>query len=226
MPEKSALIYTPMSPDAASAAFPGRTLETKGETLTDAAQVAKTPAHTLWVRQARAPKALSAVSVGITPGSDDPQAGWSPTGKAVAFIAHGDLFVTDLTERDATPQEKVAAGEKLSCEEELAVIGSNMKQIGLGIIQYVQDYDENFPPQTGWHDAVYPYIQNESMFNFAGVPVVYHAPANLSLRSMDAPADIVLATADAPCAHIVLFADGHVKAFDKDQNSAPPADGQ
>ena len=58
------------------------------------------------------------------------------------------------------------------------MIASNMKQLGLGLLQYTQDYDENFPPANGWHDAVYPYVQNESMFNFAGIPVVYHAPAN------------------------------------------------
>src|SRR5690606_35949651 len=66
---------------------------------------------------------------------------------------------------------------------------SNLKQIGLGILQYVQDYDEKMPmnavggPQvleTGansgnqgcagswchlWHHAVHPYIKSVQLFN-------------------------------------------------------------
>ncbi|RYF36076.1 MAG: type II secretion system protein [Cytophagaceae bacterium] len=41
---------------------------------------------------------------------------------------------------------------------------SNLKQIGLGFAQYVQDYDQKFPPArvtsvTGWTDALWPYIK-------------------------------------------------------------------
>jgi len=59
---------------------------------------------------------------------------------------------------------------------------SNLKQIGLGILQYTQDYDETFPRvhfgttydssdlSTGgsnykWMDAVFPYIKSEQIFN-------------------------------------------------------------
>jgi prepilin-type N-terminal cleavage/methylation domain-containing protein/prepilin-type processing-associated H-X9-DG protein len=64
---------------------------------------------------------------------------------------------------------------------------SNMKQIGLGILQYVQDYDERMPAAAfgsgfngnanadvrptdctigryRWMDAVYPYIKSEQLF--------------------------------------------------------------
>lgn len=55
---------------------------------------------------------------------------------------------------------------------------SNMKQIGLGMLQYVQDYDENLPsPVYGststtpvqqayyrWQDAIFPYVKNEQIF--------------------------------------------------------------
>ncbi len=46
---------------------------------------------------------------------------------------------------------------------------SNLKQIGLGIIQYTQDYDEQFPkistpvaaaPPYGWADSIQPYIKS------------------------------------------------------------------
>lgn len=47
---------------------------------------------------------------------------------------------------------------------------SNLKQIGLGLIQYSQDYDERFPPVAahgaafGWADAIYPYIKSNQVF--------------------------------------------------------------
>src|SRR5437868_2812758 len=44
---------------------------------------------------------------------------------------------------------------------------SNLKQIGLGVLQYVQDNDESFPLATHWNDsqtklmnAVVPYIKS------------------------------------------------------------------
>jgi prepilin-type N-terminal cleavage/methylation domain-containing protein/prepilin-type processing-associated H-X9-DG protein len=50
---------------------------------------------------------------------------------------------------------------------------SNVRQITLGIKQYVQDYDEKFPLDTvdttngnpyGWADAIQPYVKNEQVF--------------------------------------------------------------
>lgn len=54
---------------------------------------------------------------------------------------------------------------------------SNLKQIGLGLLQYSQDYDErqpltvfgsvgasNWPTKYKWMDAIYPYIKSEQVF--------------------------------------------------------------
>jgi prepilin-type N-terminal cleavage/methylation domain-containing protein/prepilin-type processing-associated H-X9-DG protein len=56
---------------------------------------------------------------------------------------------------------------------------SNLKQIGLGLLQYVQDYDERTPKswfgangdasnvaagRYKWMDAIYPYIKSEQLF--------------------------------------------------------------
>ena len=48
---------------------------------------------------------------------------------------------------------------------------SNMKQIALGVKQYVQDYDERFPPEgagavanPGWAVSVQPYLKSEQIF--------------------------------------------------------------
>src|SRR5262249_11511404 len=53
---------------------------------------------------------------------------------------------------------------------------SNLKQMGLGILQYTQDYDETFPlsvtaststtsnPPVGWADAIQPYVKNTQIY--------------------------------------------------------------
>jgi prepilin-type N-terminal cleavage/methylation domain-containing protein/prepilin-type processing-associated H-X9-DG protein len=50
---------------------------------------------------------------------------------------------------------------------------SNLKQIGLGILQYTQDYDEMLPPARGviatnvnapWHFLVQPYVKSVQLF--------------------------------------------------------------
>jgi prepilin-type N-terminal cleavage/methylation domain-containing protein/prepilin-type processing-associated H-X9-DG protein len=54
---------------------------------------------------------------------------------------------------------------------------SNLKQIGLGLLQYSQDYDElqprinfggtggaNWPTKYKWADAVFPYVKSEQLF--------------------------------------------------------------
>ena len=49
---------------------------------------------------------------------------------------------------------------------------SNLKQIGLGILQYTQDYDESFPLYTfnigagtfGWVSQIQPYLKSEQIF--------------------------------------------------------------
>ncbi|RYG69274.1 DUF1559 domain-containing protein [bacterium] len=49
---------------------------------------------------------------------------------------------------------------------------SNLKQMGLGVLQYVQDYDERFPVISmsntvapyGWADAIQPYLKSTQIF--------------------------------------------------------------
>jgi hypothetical protein len=170
-------------------------------------------AHALWIRRTQGPKLMSTAPVGLTPGADDPQAAWSPTGAQIAFIAHGDLFVTDLTMRDATAIEKYKAGETLTCEEERDLAASNLQQIGLGLLQYCQDFDEKFPPADQWQDKIKPYLGTDTLFSVGNHPVVYQPPADLSLAHLDNMADRIIATMDLPCASLALMADGHVRVF-------------
>ena len=41
---------------------------------------------------------------------------------------------------------------------------SNMKQLGIGFIQYVQDYDERFPGTRFWAAEIYPYEKSSGVF--------------------------------------------------------------
>lgn len=149
------------------------------------------------------------------PGRDDPKAVWSPTGKQIAFVANNDLCITDLTaEIEGHPREKLAVGLKLSCREEQALASSDLKQIGLGITQYLQDMDEQFPLAKDWVKTVYPYIKAD-VFEVDGHSAVYEQPADLALAKMESPADVEMAYMDLPCARVVLFCDGHVKVFPK-----------
>lgn len=42
---------------------------------------------------------------------------------------------------------------------------SNVKQMGLGILMYMQDYDEKLPTTTNWMDKITPYIKNDVVFH-------------------------------------------------------------
>ena len=47
---------------------------------------------------------------------------------------------------------------------------SNLKQIGLGLMQYTQDYDEKFPysrtdaDKSPWHTKIFPYVKSTQIF--------------------------------------------------------------
>ena len=73
---------------------------------------------------------------------------------------------------------------------------SNLKQIGLGLLQYLQDYDETMPrsyfgtasgadkttqTKTKWMDAIYPYVKSEQLFVCPSEPnAAYRYAGNLA----------------------------------------------
>ena len=42
---------------------------------------------------------------------------------------------------------------------------SNLKQIGLGLMQYMRDYDERAPRAANWMPALQPYLKRETIYN-------------------------------------------------------------
>jgi prepilin-type processing-associated H-X9-DG protein len=60
---------------------------------------------------------------------------------------------------------------------------SNVKQLGLALVQYSQDYDEFLPSGTtgaglgmGWAGQLYPYVKSTGVFNCPSDPTVKAAP--------------------------------------------------
>ena len=47
---------------------------------------------------------------------------------------------------------------------------SNLKQISLGIMQYIQDYDEKFPRARAWTDILQPYVKSRQIFTCPALP--------------------------------------------------------
>jgi prepilin-type N-terminal cleavage/methylation domain-containing protein/prepilin-type processing-associated H-X9-DG protein len=78
---------------------------------------------------------------------------------------------------------------------------SNLKQISLGMAQYVQDYDEkfpciwsggSFPGSWHWMDSIMPYSKNDQIFNcpsdtYSGNSYVFRDPSTNPGNSTNAP---------------------------------------
>ena len=69
---------------------------------------------------------------------------------------------------------------------------SNLKQISLGITQYIQDYDERYPniqlasapnPGIGWALAIQPYLKSEQIFQCPSDSASTPDAATIELRS-------------------------------------------
>ena len=81
---------------------------------------------------------------------------------------------------------------------------SNMKQIGLGLMQYVQDYDETAPDGTttaglytrgaGWGGQIFPYVKAPSCLLVPAMPIP-NRPAFLTRSTVNTWAFIPLTVA-------------------------------
>ena len=76
---------------------------------------------------------------------------------------------------------------------------SNLKQIGLGLLQYVQDYDEKYPGEgyadptaaadvSGWAYTIQPYVKSEQLFQ---------CPSETSMPFNGAPTSLQIRAANA-----------------------------
>ena len=117
---------------------------------------------------------------------------------------------------------------------------SNVKSLNLGMLMYLQDFDDRFPPASQWGDAVYPYIRNRGLFKCPQATSPYGYAFNKSLDRLfqkmikDDKASITLFEANATSINafggkgmlvqeprhdnknVFGFADGHAAKMPKD----------
>jgi prepilin-type processing-associated H-X9-DG protein len=171
--------------------------------------------------------------------------------RPLVLIQEGDSWGVDMVETYAKwnnleGSAKTEAIAQLSTEFDRArenarrsSCQSNLKQISLGLLQYVQDYDEKLPPAKPWIDVLMPYLKTEYIFKCPSVtdPKGYGYAYNSKLSNK--PFDILPLSSQTVSIYetTVLkrnaygmgenpafrhagganyaFADGHVKWFDK-----------
>lgn len=172
-------------------------------------------------------------------------------GEELLIVQNGTLYVIDMAAMEVKSTLRYAAPERL---EDSAIFGllapmmtegrgraqqtacmSNLKQIGLAVMAYVDDHDGLLPAED-WVAEVMPYINNRQIFTCPSrpdLPVGYalnEKLAGLNLRELEALSQTVQAFesnlgGDAPVGGAddvppegihdggveVLFADGHVQ---------------
>jgi prepilin-type N-terminal cleavage/methylation domain-containing protein/prepilin-type processing-associated H-X9-DG protein len=109
-----------------------------------------------------------------------------------------------------------------------ATCESNLKQLGLGYVQYVQDYDESYPsgtensasslynhyanPSWGWASLIYPYVKSTGIYkcpddptaaNGSTVPISYAANWSLDNYKSGVPG-VTQGSLSAPASTVLL----------------------
>jgi len=120
---------------------------------------------------------------------------------------------------------------------------SNLKQISMGTLMYMQDYDQHLPPAARWTDGTTPYIKNNSVFVCPEASSLtcgysfYDALDGASLKKIAKPSDTPMHfdsnggwNSDLPINKVVFrhnggyncsFVDGHAKYMGPSGGSAP-----
>ena len=120
-----------------------------------------------------------------------------------------DLSAVLYTHDDALYAAPIVSLDRLSFEKMMKELAMrNSKQVGLGLMMYAQDYDENLPHDpASVKDAIVPYVKNNDVL--ADFVYTYSGPTNQS--KIEKPSETALGYIPSPGGRAVIFADGHVK---------------
>lgn len=123
-------------------------------------------------------------------------------------------------------QMEVTATRQAAAQNASQTSVTNLKQLGLGLMMYMQDNDELLPSlkdATALKKAIYPYVKNDQIFLQPDTKRPYKPNTSLSKRglaSFNNPATMVVLYEDAPNqdnTRAVTFMDGHVKRIPESQ---------
>jgi|GEM_PF-5527297 len=126
---------------------------------------------------------------------------------------------------------KMTDGAAVQAESQFGQCQSQLKQLGLGALQYAQDFDEVFPSHEEWQKDIMPYTRNADLLRCpkdAENPNSYSFNTdmgNFPIAQVRAPAQTILMyegkerkfdfrhqVGEEKLTN-VLFVDGHIKAF-------------
>jgi len=125
----------------------------------------------------------------------------SPNFEAVAFVAHGSLFVRQIVMVDKA--EFTRWKEKLEREE--AIMAA--KQVGLALIMLAGDYDDKMPSSSAdWQKMASPYLKNKDAIG----RFVYQFRGG-NAADVKEPSKEVMGYVPGPGGRAVTYMDGHVK---------------
>lgn len=181
-------------------------------------------ANALWLTIQGPKPHLPPVCLGVGLRAGAMQGALAPDQSTAVWTEHGDLFACVFGERDASLRERYDAGDALSCDEERRIAESNVKQVGLSLLQYSQDYDEQYPPAGAFTEGVRPYLRDTRLLAVGSHEFAYAPPPDLSAGHLAAPAETVLGTLRLPCATVTLYADGSVHSLPPPEKAAPAAE--
>lgn len=127
---------------------------------------------------------------------------------AVLFTRDGSVCAAPVFRVSRTAFEQGIRG----VHKQMAM--TNAKQVGLGLLMYAQDYDENFP-QTGGGltKTLQPYLKSDAVFKnpATGEPgFVYTYTGPTSFAEIALIAETQLGYVSGPGGRAIIWADGHV----------------
>ncbi|MEI6500309.1 MAG: hypothetical protein WCP21_04695 [Armatimonadota bacterium] len=105
-----------------------------------------------------------------------------------------DAHETILSTTGAEESLFARSGER----EQQADCLSNLKQLGLGLLCYAQDHDENLPPADKWCDEIMPYLKNEQVLKCPAAPdlacgyAFNAALSGVNLGKIERPAEMII----------------------------------
>ena len=195
--------------------YPNLTLDTEARTLEDKkATGAQAASHILWLRRTNPGKdPMAASAAAVTSGDDEPRPSWSPTGKQIAYVTHGDLCVTDLTAPEEIPEERQALGLPLTCAEERQLARVNIKNVDMAMFWYSMRHDNRFPTAGEFQSEIAADTKYVNDLHTESVHFVYHEPPDRQRGHLEKQTELVIGEFDLPCARIVLMGDGTVKTI-------------